>query len=624
MGDGERSRVLALGRGEPRPYERDETIHALYARQAARTPKAVAVAGRGTVLSYEELDARSNRLANYLRSVGVGPGTSVGIALDRSVELPTGLLGILKAGAAYVPLDLGYPAERLRFITNDAKLEVIVGDSAALGRLDTCGARLVAVDAEGPAIAAQSAQMPRDERSSNALAYIIYTSGSTGRAKGVAVPHRGVVRLVRNTNFIDVRADDVFLQFAPVAFDASTLEIWGPLLNGARLAVPKPGHVSIEELAETIEYFGVTTMWLTTTLFARVVESRARGFGNLRCLLTGGDVVSPTHARRFLEEYPACRLINGYGPTENTTFSTTHEVTALDSIAAGVPIGRPIANASAYVLDSHMEPLPSGIPGDLWVGGDGVARGYVGLDELTAERFVRDPFSDDANARLYRTGDRARSRADGVLEFLGRTDSQVKVRGFRIELGEIESRLRVHEHVDNAAVVVTERSGDKMLVAFVVAARGASLDERALRLWLAERVPAFMIPHRFVVLDRLPEHASGKLDRVALTQTAAALVGAVAIEREVAPLERATAAHAPRSGAELQVAIGGVWRDALGLAVAPNVDANFFDAGGDSLLLLNVHGRLKEKLQITIGVMDLFEHTTIRALAAFVGRGTAH
>jgi amino acid adenylation domain-containing protein len=624
MGVGERSRLITLGRGESRSYERDETVHELYARQARQTPGVVALAADGTTLTYEELDVRSNRLANYLRSLGVGPGASVGIALDRTVELPVGLLGILKAGAAYVPLDLSYPPERLRFITGDASLEVIVSDAASSGRLATCGARIVAVDAEGPAIAAQSSQTPHVERSLDAVAYIIYTSGSTGRAKGVAVQHRGVVRLVRNTNFIDVRADDVFLQFAPVAFDASTLEIWGPLLNGARLAVPVPGHFSIEELAETIEAFGVTTMWLTTTLFARVVESKARGFGNLRCLLTGGDVVSPTHARRFLEKYPACRLINGYGPTENTTFSTTYEVPSLEAIAGTVPIGKPIAHSSAYVLDRHMEPLPIGIPGELWVGGDGVARGYIGLDELTAERFVRDPFSDDARARLYRTGDRARSRADGVLEFLGRTDNQVKIRGFRIELGEIESRLRAHERVGNAAVVVTEQSGDKTLVAFVVSARGASIDERGLRLWLAEKLPAFMIPHRFVILDRLPEHASGKLDRIALTQTAAGLLRPVAIERVATPLEPVTPARAVRSGAELQIAIGGLWRDALGLDASPNIDANFFDAGGDSLLLLTVHRCLKEKLQISIGVMDLFEHTTIRALASFVGRNATH
>ena len=613
----EREEIVSLGRGEQRPYERDTTIHALFERQAQLTPDALAVVAGGSTLTYERLRQRSNRLANYLRSQGVAPGVSVGIALERSADLVVGLLGILKAGAAYVPLDLSYPAERLQFIVGDAAVRLIVSGASARDRLGACGASIVALDADAAEIAAQSAATPETGLSAEALAYVIYTSGSTGRAKGVAVSHRGVVRLVRNTNFITVAPDDVFLQFAPVAFDASTFEIWGPLLNGARLAVPPPGLLSMDELGECIARFGVTTLFLTTSLFQRVVESRPPEFGRLRRLLTGGEVLSPAIARRFMAAYPTCGFIHCYGPTENTTFSTTYEVPSLDAIGSNVPIGRPIANSSAYVLDEQMQPVPIGVAGELCVGGDGVACGYLGLDELTAERFVRDPFSDAAGARLYRTGDRVRLQSDGLIEFIGRTDDQVKIRGFRIELGEIEANLRLHDDVREAVVVLKQQGDDKMLVACVVSVNRATVDERALRMWLGAKLPAYMIPHRFVMLEGLPEHASGKLDRVALARLVETRGG------PAAPVEIPASTPAPRAGATVQAAIAEVWRDVLGASAAPGIDENFFDAGGDSLLLLRVHGRLKEQLGVPLGVMDLFEHSTIRSLAAFVGGGAA-
>jgi amino acid adenylation domain-containing protein len=611
MAEGERARVLAFGRGASPPYERNATIHELFTRQAAQTPGAIAVTADAGSLTYAELDRRSNRLANYLRSLGVGTGTSVGIALERTIDLPVGLLGILKAGAAYVPLDRSYPPGRLSFMVDDAAVTLVVSDAASRPRLAACGAHVVAIDADGPAIDALSAEAPPVAGSPDAVAYVIYTSGSTGRAKGVAVPHRGPVRLVRKTNFVDFAPDDAILQLAPVAFDASTFEIWGALLNGARLAIPRRGLFAPDELGAMIVSFGVTTLFLTPSLFMRVVEDGSPAFGRLRRILVGGDVVPPDYARRFIAAHPNCRFMNGYGPTENTTFSTTYEVPSPGAIATYVPIGRPIAHSTAYVLDRHLEPAPIGVPGELCVGGDGIARGYVGLAELTAERFVRDPFSDVPGARLYRTGDRVRWRDDGCIEFLGRTDNQVKIRGFRIELGEIESSLAANPHVRDVVVVVAQHETEKLLVAFVVPANDANLDERGLRSFLAERVPGYMIPHRFVVLDGLPEHASGKVDRVAL----GVLAQTVAQTRTpVGSAPRAAAAAAP------EAAIAELWRDILGLNAAPDVDQNFFDLGGDSLRLLRMHTLLNERLGTSIGVMDLFEHTTIRKLAAFAGR----
>jgi len=617
MTPSEREQVIALGRPAPRPYERDASIHALFSLQAARTPDALAVFGDDATLTYRELDLRSNQVAAALIARGVRPGACVGIALERCLDVPVGLLGILKAGGVYVPLDPSYPPERLRFMVDDASLALVLGDAATREHVADCGVPFVAIDEARHPIVPHAAPFAAIERDARAPAYIMYTSGSTGRAKGVIVPHRAVVRLVRNSNFLAYAPDDVVLHYAPIAFDASTLELWGPLLNGARLAVPKARPLSIDELGATVAGFGVTTMWLTVSLFERVAQARPPGFAALRCLLTGGDVVSPAHARSFLAAYPACRLVNGYGPTENTTFSTTYDIRASE-IGASVPIGRPIANSSAYVLDDALQPLPLGEEGELCVGGDGVALGYLRQDALTAERFIPDPFADDASARLYRTGDRARLRPDGVFEFLGRTDDQVKIRGFRIELGEIEASLRACAHVRAAAVVVAQHEGDKTLVACVVPAPGSGIDAQALRSWLVEKLPAALIPHRFVLLDRLPEHASGKLDRVALARS----VEAPAL---VAAASRPPANGRPvSSGAAMQATIGNVWRDVLRLDVVPDPDENFFDAGGDSLLLLSVHSRLKDELRVPISVIDLFEHVTIRRLAAFVGRASTH
>ncbi|HTV72441.1 MAG TPA: amino acid adenylation domain-containing protein, partial [Candidatus Acidoferrales bacterium] len=429
--------VPAFGTGARTEYEREATVDTVFSQRAAESPAAIAVRSDEECLSYAELETASNRVASYLRSAGLRPGSTAGVALERCAQLPAVLLGILKGGAAYVPLDPSYPADRLTFMASDAAVTLVVTDRRR-GPLAAFTVPQVDVTA---ALGAPDDRRPAPAAGPESLAYIIYTSGSTGRPKGVAVEHRNVLRLVRGSDYVSVLTGDVFLQFAPLAFDASTFELWAPLLNGASLAVPKPGLFTMEELAEIVDHFGVTTLWLTAPVFARLVDAPAARPRSLQTLLTGGDVVSPHHARRFFEAFPHCRLINGYGPTENTTFSCCYVMTSAADVGESVPIGRPIANSSAYVVDADLTPVGIGETGELCVGGDGVARGYVNLPELTAERFVRDPIAGDGVARLYRTGDRARWRADGVLEFLGRLDDQVKVRGFRIELGEIEAAL---------------------------------------------------------------------------------------------------------------------------------------------------------------------------------------
>lgn len=601
----ERERILAFSIGARVPYEREATIHELFSRQAASTPKALAVVVDGAVVTYDELERRSNQVARYLVTLGVTSGASVGVAFERSLELAAALLGILKAGAAYVPLDLCYPAERLGFMIADAAVSMVVTSGAVDALTPFEQVRTVDLERDAAAIAA----MPSDPfdvvGDARSLAYITYTSGSTGWPKGVAIEHRGVVRLVRGADYVRIAADDAYLQFAPLAFDASTFEIWAPLLNGARLCIPRRGLLSMDELSETIERFGVTTMFLTTSLFQHLVDTPSARPRSLRSLFTGGEVASPAHMARFLEALPHCGLFAVYGPTENTTFSSWFPIAAIESVDRAIPIGRPIANSSAFVLDARAELVPVGVSGELFVGGDGVGRGYVNLPELTAERFVADPFSDDPSAKLYRTGDRARYREDGVLEFLGRDDDQVKVRGFRIELGDIEIAIQGHEKVRDAAVVLAQHAGEKSLVAYVEPADNARLTETDLREHLARKLPAYMMPHRIVV-DRLPKHPSGKIDRVELVRRAT-------FQPQPAPIPSS------RLGSSTVQKVWDLWRSVL-RGVEPGLDDNFFDAGGDSLLLLTLHKCLQEQLGITLSVVDLFAESTIRKQAAVIDR----
>ena len=442
-----------------------EDVAALFQEQARLRPAAVAVSAEEGDLTYAELDRRSSRLARALAAAGVGPEVRVALLAQRSPALIVGVLGILKAGGAYVPLDPSYPAERLAWMLADSEGRVLLGDPALLAELpQAVGIPILELAADPGETGGPEPVGPLPD----GLAYVMYTSGSTGVPKGVGVTHRNVVRLVRESGFADLGAGQTFLQLAPVSFDASTLELWAPLLNGGRMAVFPPRRPSLEEIGEAVTRFGVTSLWLTAGLFQSMVEDRLDALRPLRQLLAGGDVLSPPHVRRALAELPGLTLINGYGPTEGTTFTCCFPMTSAEEVGTTVPLGRPIGNTRVHVLDADLRPVPAGVWGELCIAGDGLSRGYLGRPDLTAERFVPDPFG--AGGRLYRTGDIARVRPDGRIEFLGRRDGQVKLRGFRVELGEIESALARHRQVREAAVAARDDGGPlgRRLVAYVV------------------------------------------------------------------------------------------------------------------------------------------------------------
>jgi len=466
--EAERQQLLVEWNDTHTEYSRNQTVQQLFEAQAEQTPDAVAVVYEGEQLTYAELNKRANQVAHHLRKHGVGPDVLVGIMMERSVEMVVGLLGILKAGGAYAPLDPAYPQERLAFMLRDAAVPVLLTQERLRESLLEHQAQVIRLDADWEAIAGESAENLPSAATAESLAYVMYTSGSTGQPKGVAVTHRSIVRLVKNTNYVELSSREVFLQFAPVSFDASTFELWGCLLNGARLVVFPAGTPSLEELSQVLVEQQVSTLWLTAGLFHQMVDDHLQGLKGVRQLLAGGDVLSVPHVERVLRELPECQLINGYGPTENTTFTCCHRVPAEAQLGSSVPIGRPIANTQIYILDAHLQPVPVGVAGELYIGGDGLARGYLNRPALTAERFIPDPFSREPTSRLYRTGDRVRYLTDGTIEFFGRFDQQVKVRGYRIELEEIEAVLSEHPLVEQAVVMAREDAvGDKRLVAYV-------------------------------------------------------------------------------------------------------------------------------------------------------------
>ena len=459
----------------------------------------------------------------------------MGVCLERSAEMVVALLGILKAGGAYLPLDPDYPQERLAFMLRDARTPILLTQQRGLSRLPEREARTVCLHSDWDAIAQESPENLAAEVGPDNLAYVMYTSGSTGRPKGVAVPHRAIVRLLFGVDYARLDASVTLLQMSPTSFDASTFELWGALLHGGR-CVLYPGHVpTTRELGRLIEQYGINTMWLTAALFNTVVDEAPESLGSLEQLLIGGEALSVEHVR-FLDRCPKTQLINGYGPTEGTTFSCCHRIPRdFDTSRTSVPIGRPIGNTNVYVLDGHLQPVPVGVPGELYIAGAGLARGYLNRPGLTAERFVPDPYG-VPGGRMYRTSDLARWRPDGTLEFLGRVDQQVKVRGFRIEPGEVEAALLQHPEVSQAAVIAhDDGSAGRRLVAYVVPA-GGSAAVADLQQHLAARLPEYMVPSIFVTLPALPLTPNGKLDRNALPTLGLSVFGS-----EKAFVARATA-----------------------------------------------------------------------------------
>ncbi|WP_370640379.1 amino acid adenylation domain-containing protein, partial [Myxococcus sp. XM-1-1-1] len=570
------------------------TIPALFAAQVARTPSAVAVEVEGQTLTYAQLDERSNQLAHHLRALGLGVESRVGVCLHRGLEMVVGVLGILKVGGCYVPLDPSYPAQRLAFLFEDSGVVAVLTQSSLEDELPAGSQFLVSLDSEWNAIARRPTHAVSADLGPDHLAYVSYTSGSTGTPKGVAIPHRGVIRLLTGARFVDLGPKEVVLQLAPLAFDASTLELWGALLFGGRLVIYPQATPDLKELGEALVRHQVSLLWLTAALFDQMQQHQPEALAGVRQLLAGGDVLPATRVRERLASGQG--LVNGYGPTEGTTFTACHRMSPGDDVGLSVPIGRPIGNTQVFVLDESMQPVPVGVPGELFIGGDGLARGYLGQPALTAERFVPHPFSSTPGARLYRSGDRVRWAEDGTLRFLGRTDFQVKVRGFRIELGEIEAVLRAHAGVVEATVVVREDSpGDKRLVAYVVP---ESLETGALREHLRRQLPEYLVPTAFVALQALPLSPNGKVDRKALP--APELGSTTTVSEDSLPL--------------LQQQLAALFREVLKVdRVGP--DDDFFELGGHSLLATQLVTRVRALLGVDLPLRVLFEAPTLAGLA---------
>jgi amino acid adenylation domain-containing protein len=610
---GERRQLLAEWNDTETLYPQERCIHELFEGQVERAPDAIAVVFQDQHLSYEELNRRANQLAHRLQRLGVGPEVLVGLCAERSVEMVVATLGIIKAGGAYVPLDPAYPQERLTFMIEDTQSPVLLVQRRLLENLPPgLDTDILCLDSDWETFTRESTANLVTHTTPDSLAYVMYTSGSTGRPKGTCIVHRGVVRLVQETDYADLTSDQVFVQLAPISFDASTLEVWGSLLNGARLVVFPPHTPSLEDVGRVVQQHQVTTLWLTAGLFHLMVNEQLETLENVRQLLAGGDVLSVSHVHRVLKELNATRLINGYGPTENTTFTTCYPMGPDTQIPTSVPIGRPIANTQIYILDNHSWPVPVGVPGELYVGGDGLARDYLNRPALTAQVFVPNPFPPSAplaegergGGRLYRTGDLARYLPDGNVEFLGRIDHQVKIRGFRVELGEIEAVVEQHPAVRETVVLAREDNpGDKRLVAYIVTSEGLQPSVDELRRFLQEKLPAYMMPSVYVALDALPLTPNNKVDRRALPAP------------EGARLEVESAFVSPRTPVEEIVAE--MWSQVLGIERV-GIHDNFFALGGHSLLATQVISRMQDAFQVELALHTMFGMPTVASLAKYV------
>jgi amino acid adenylation domain-containing protein len=585
-----------------RAYAHTQCVHELIEEQAERTPGAVALVYKDQRLTYEEVNARANQVAHYLLAHGAGPDVLVGICLERSLDMVIGLLGILKAGSAYVPIDPDYPRERIGFMVQDAAVPLLLTGRDLMSSLGIHQTHIICLDRDRPEIECERRSNPCAPVGLQNLAYTIYTSGSTGRPKGAGIPHGGLLnRLLWMQEQYSLQPDDRVLQKTPFSFDVSVWEFFWPLMAGACLVVAGPGeHRQPDRLVELIVANQVTTLHFVPPMLQAFLETPAVSLcRSIRRVICSGEALPAELQRRFFERLDA-ELHNLYGPTE-ASIDVTAWACRRNDAGPSVPIGSPIANTQIHLLDPHGHPVPVGIAGELHIGGVGLARGYHNRPDLTAEKFIPDRFSPEPGARLYRTGDLARRRADGAIEFLGRMDHQVKIRGFRIELGEIEAWLLDHPAVREAVVVAREdHSGQKRLVAYVVglSASGRSeVDE--LREWLAERLPDYMAPSFILALDALPLNPNGKVDRRALPAPDLSTIK----QREYV---------APRTDAERILAE--IWGQVLHLD-AIGVHDNFFELGGDSIVTLQIVARAHQQgLKLT--PRELFEYPTIAAAAA--------
>jgi amino acid adenylation domain-containing protein len=605
----ERQQLLVEWNNTTKEYPQDKCIHQLFEEQVERTPNAVAVVFEGEQLTYWELNARANKLAHYLQTLGVEPEVLVGICVDRSLEMVVGLLGILKAGGAYVPLDPAYPPERLAFMLEDASVPVLLTKARLVKSLPEHQARVVCLDGDWEALEGESEENPTSLVASDNLAYVIYTSGSTGRPKGTMIVHQGLVNYLSWCTLAYAVADG---EGAPVnssiGFDATITSLFSPLLVGQKVVLLQELQ-EIESLSATLRSQNNFSLVKITPAHLEILSQLLPGLQaatQTKAFIIGGEALSEKSVSFWLRNAPYTKLINEYGPTETVVGCCVYEVSAQTSLSGSIPIGRPIANTQLYILDQYLQPVPIGVPGELHIGGAGLARGYLNRPSLTAQKFIHNPFSGNPSDRLYKTGDLTRYLPDGNIEFLGRIDNQVKIRGFRIELGEIEAVLAQHPDVLQAVVVVREDNpGNKYLAAYLVPKLEAAAPPKSseLRSFLLAKLPDYMVPGAFVFLETMPLTPNGKIDRRVLPAP------------DSSRREQEDKFVAPSTPTEEILAA--IWAEVLGLQLVC-INDNFFDLGGHSLLATQIISRIWEAFKIELPLRHLFEAPTIASLSQAV------
>ena len=596
LNDEEREQIIVEWNQTGRPYPEDWRVHELIAQQAERAPERIALIGDGEQVSYRELNRRANQLGRYLQRLGVGPDVVVGLCLERSAEMVIAMLGALKAGGAYLPLDPGYPLERLSYMLEDSGVGVVITTQALEPRLPAHWGQTVCLDLEWDKVSQQSEDEPEGKALGENLAYVIYTSGSTGRPKGVMVHHSGLRNLVEaQKDAFDIEDRSRVLQFASFSFDASVSEIFCALGAGGSLRLrSRENLLPGDDLARVLREDRITTVTLPPTALAVMSEE---DLPELETVIAAGEACTS----EIVERWAAGRkFLNAYGPTEATVCASMGRCEAGSN---GKPsIGRPLANTRLYILDSDLKPVPVGVRGELYISGVGLARGYRGRPGLTAERFVPNPFGSDVGERLYRTGDLARYLMDGRVEFIGRADDQVKVRGYRIELGEIEAALLQHETIREAGVAA-RGDEDKRLIAYLVSRNSERVASREMREYLAQILPDYMIPNGYVWLEKMPVTSNGKLDRKALPETDEGVEA------------RVTEYEAPRGLVEDTLA--GIWSEVLGVEKV-SIHDNFFELGGHSILLTQVASRIRAAFSLDFPLRLLFDTPNLKQLAVTI------
>ncbi|UXE58890.1 MAG: amino acid adenylation domain-containing protein [Woronichinia naegeliana WA131] len=602
LSDAERHQLLASWNETQTDYSHYKCIHQLFEEQVERTPDAIAVVFEGQQLTYDELNSRANQLAHYLQSLELKLEDKIGVCIERSPLMVIAILAILKAGAAYVPLDIAYPSERLAFMIENVQCSIILTQNHLSDRLPVNNSqRLVDIESKWESITQYSPENIASKVTPNNLAYIIYTSGSTGTPKGTEVIHRNIIGFIFGVDYVQLDAHQIWLQHSSISWDALTLELWTPLLLGGRCVLYPGNVITPEDLSKIIKEEGVNILWLTCALFNLMIDTMPESLLGVKQLITGGETLSVAHVRRGLALLPKTQIINGYGPSECTVFTCCYPISKqLDENLASIPIGKPIGDRKVYLFDRNLQPVPVGVSGEIHVGGASVARGYLNQLALTREKFISNPFL--AGDTLYKTGDLARYLPDGNIEYIGRIDNQVKIRGFRIELGEIEAIIGQNEDVQSACVIVREDNpGDKRLVAYIVPKPGVTITSGDLRQFLTHKLPGYMVPSAFVMLEFLPLTANGKIDRRALQ----------------APSNPKDSDRFIEARNQLELSLVQIWSKVLKIDKI-GVRDNFFDLGGHSLLAPYLTTQIKEQFGKEIALTTLFQNPTIEQLATIL------